>query len=50
MDGTSGCTSVAAILGRTQVSIRSSNCPRFKSLTAIGPSCIAGDVLIYLEA
>jgi hypothetical protein len=50
IDGTSGCTSVAAILGRTQVSIRSSNCPRFKSLAAIGPGCVAGDVLIYLEA
>jgi hypothetical protein len=47
IDGRTGCSTVEASFGRIQVSVRSSNCRSFASLTAIGPQCAAGDVLIY---
>ena len=50
VSGGGSCTSVYAAYGPIQVEIRSANCRNFASVAAIGPQCVAADVLIYLEA
>ena len=50
IEGGETCTSIEASFGRTQVSVRSSNCRKFSSVAAIGADCVAGDVMIYREA
>jgi hypothetical protein len=44
------CTSLYAVFGLVNVEIGSANCRTFRSLTAIGPQCVASSVLIYREA
>ena len=48
--GSGKCTSLYGIYDLTNVEITSANCPRYKSLAAIGAQCVASTVLIYREA
>src|SRR4051812_40829100 len=48
--GSGKCTSLYGIYDLTNVEVTSANCPRYKSLAAIGPQCVASTVLIYREA
>jgi hypothetical protein len=48
--GTGLCTSLYAVFGLVNVEIASANCRNFRSVSAIGPQCVASSVLIYREA
>jgi hypothetical protein len=47
--GAGSCTSLFGVFGLVNVEISSANCRTYKSLAAIGPQCIATNVLIYRE-
>jgi hypothetical protein len=49
ISGGGTCSSLSAVFGLVNVAINSANCRTFASLTAIGPQCIASDVMIYRE-
>jgi hypothetical protein len=49
ISGTGSCSALAAVFGLVNVAINSSNCRTFASLAAIGPQCVASDVMIYRE-
>jgi hypothetical protein len=49
ISGSGSCSALAAVFGLVNVAINSSNCRTFASVAAIGPQCVASDVMIYRE-